>query len=102
MFFFLFILGNCTFDQNTFCNWSNDKYTDNFNWLLWQGPALSNGNTGPTSDYSGIKSQLKAIISQVICKPERKRIQQGKKHQKRSSLNNAFPLGYMIFSLSTY
>jgi len=49
------MLGNCSFDENTLCGWSNDKDTDHFDWQLKQGSTPGN-NTGPTSDLSGIES----------------------------------------------
>ncbi|RMX61051.1 hypothetical protein pdam_00007566 [Pocillopora damicornis] len=29
--------GKCTFDENTFCSWYNERYTDHFDWSLRQG-----------------------------------------------------------------
>ena len=51
----LCVLGNCSFDQNTLCSWSNDDDSDLFDWQLRRGSSQSN-NTGPTSDHSGWES----------------------------------------------
>ncbi|XP_020615658.1 MAM and LDL-receptor class A domain-containing protein 1-like [Orbicella faveolata] len=49
--------GNCSFDENTLCSWSNDNRTDHFDWQLRRGSSPSN-NTGPTSDHSGDGSYI--------------------------------------------
>ena len=54
------MLGNCTFDQQSLCSWSNDKHTDHFDWLLWQGSTPSN-NTGPASDHAGKESKFNSL-----------------------------------------
>ncbi|XP_022809605.1 MAM and LDL-receptor class A domain-containing protein 1-like [Stylophora pistillata] len=45
------ITGNCNFDEKTFCCWSNERYTDHFDWVLGRGSSPSS-NTGPITDYS--------------------------------------------------
>jgi len=49
--------GNCTFDQNQFCDWRNEKYADHFDWRLWRGSTPSS-NTGPISDHTGNGSYI--------------------------------------------
>ena len=63
-----FILGNCSFDENTLCSWSNDKHTDHFDWRLWQGSTPSN-NTGPISDHSGRKQLFVTLTSFPFYRP---------------------------------
>ena len=44
--------GNCTFDERTFCSWSNERYNNHFDWVLGQGSSPSS-DTGPITDYTG-------------------------------------------------
>ncbi|XP_048584250.1 uncharacterized protein LOC5517652 isoform X2 [Nematostella vectensis] len=43
--------GDCDFDNNTLCNWTNSAAAPN-RWILWRGPTPSPG-TGPASTFTG-------------------------------------------------
>ena len=58
-------LGDCDFDQNTFCSWQQDRQNDNFDWTLRSGRTPS-GNTGPQNDHTtgNGKENKNKLISQ--------------------------------------
>ena len=62
---FLLISGTCSFDQHTFCSWRNERYNDNFDWLIRYGTTPSK-NTGPTSDHSGNISDCCTVIPNLV------------------------------------
>lgn len=46
---------DCDF-ENDLCNWTQDKQTDDFEWLRASGPTSSDG-TGPTVDHTTNKGK---------------------------------------------
>lgn len=54
-----FVSGNCTFDQNSFCEWTNEV-GDHFNWTLKEGPTGTK-HTGPSKDHSGKQYYTQAL-----------------------------------------
>ncbi|XP_048582525.1 MAM and LDL-receptor class A domain-containing protein 1 [Nematostella vectensis] len=60
--------GTCDFNKNTFCDWSNEKFTDKFDWRITKGRTGTSA-TGPPGDHTGRQGYYAFIESSSPRRP---------------------------------